>query len=502
MNKQHSTLFLIVCLVLLIPFISTGKGFFKVTPNIEKAYKKTLELRLGEANTYLDNERKLRPDNRLIQHIENYIDCINVIVEDRIHLFNRLEGNKDIRLSKIKKSNKNSPYYLYLQADIRIQWAMARVRYGEYLTAFSEIRKAYRLLHENQKKYPNFMPNQKSLGIIHTLIGSMSDKYGWSLSLLSLKGSIEQGLAQLKYVVDYSQSHPEFMYGKETKLIYGMMLLYQGNKSEKAWKIIQAKEFKPHQNIVDCYFKAVMARETNRNDVMIQTLKNKPIAKEIRSFPILDYMIGIAKLNRQDKDANLYLNRFIKNYKGRTLVKFTYYQLAMHHYLEGNEAQFLSYYKLVRTKGSSSIDRDKKALRDAVAGKRPNKVLLKANYLFEGGYYNKADDWLNRYSVSNFTSKKNKTYYYYLLGRIHQGKKSNDKAVQYFKKAIDSGYHDPAYYACNAALQIGLIYEDNKMGASAKRYFKLCRKIKPEEYKSSLHSKAKAGLERLENSPT
>lgn len=500
MNRQHRTFFIIL-FALLVPFIGYAKGYFKVTSNIKTAYTKALELKLTEANRYLDIERKLRPSNRLIEHVENYIDCIQVIMEDRIHLFNRLEPNKDIRLSKIKKSDKNSPYYLYLQAEIRIQWAMARVRYGEYLTAFSEIRKAYHLLHENDKKYPNFMANQKSLGIIHTLIGSMSDKYGW-INLLSLNGSIEQGLRQLKNVADYSVSHPDFMYGKESTLVYGMMLLYQGNDGEKAWNIIKKNQFKPSQNIVDCYFKAVVARETNRNDILIETIKNKPVSKQIHAFPVLDYIIGIAKLNRQDKDANLYLNRFIKNYKGRTLVKFTYYQLAMHYYLNNNEVQFLKYYKLVRTKGSNSIDRDKKALRDAVANKRPNKVLLKANYLFEGGYYDKANKWLASYSESDFNNKKEKTYYYYLLGRIHQGKKSDDQAVKYFKKTIDSGYNEPTYYACNAALQVGLIYEKNKMGASAKRYFKLCRKIKPEEYKSSLHSKAKSGLERLSDSAT
>lgn len=470
--------------------------------NIKTAYKKTLELKLTDARAILVRERQLRPNNRLIDHVENYIDCIEVIVQDRIHIFNKLEGNKDIRLSKIKKSDKSSPYYLYLQADIRIQWAMSRVRYGEYLTAFSEIRKAYHLLHENQKLHPNFMPNKKGLGIIHTLIGSMSDKYGWSLSLLSLKGSIEEGLKELKAVADYSKRNPEFIYGKEATLTYAVMLLYQGNQGDKAWEIVNKAPFNPNKSIVDCYFKAIVARETNHNDILITTILNKPKDKGIYPFPIVDYLIGIAKLNRQDKDANVYLNRFLRKYKGRNLVKFTRYQLAMHYYLRGNEEQFKKQYRLIRTTGSTTNDRDKKALRDAIANKRPDKILLKANYLFEGGYYDKANNWLRQYKDIDFRTRKDKTYYYYLLGRIHQGNGTNHKAVRYFKEAIDLGYYEPAYYACNAALQIGLIYENSRMGASAKRYFKLCRKIKPEEYKSSLHSKAKAGLDRLKNSPT
>ena len=62
---------------------------------------------------------------------------------------------------------------MYSQAEINLQWAANRLKFGDYFTAAFEINKAYRQIQENNKKYPNFIPNKKfgtgyiSLGVYH-----------------------------------------------------------------------------------------------------------------------------------------------------------------------------------------------------------------------------------------------------------------------------------------------------------------------------------------------
>jgi hypothetical protein len=56
------------------------------------------------------------------------------------------------------------------------------------------------LLENNVKKFPNFIPQQKSLGLIHIMVGSIPQNFLWVAKLLGLKGSVKNGLQELKNV--------------------------------------------------------------------------------------------------------------------------------------------------------------------------------------------------------------------------------------------------------------------------------------------------------------
>jgi hypothetical protein len=107
-----------------------------------------------------------------------------------------------MRLDKLRDGNQQSPYYLYTQADIHLQWAFCKIKFGEYVSAVFEVKKAYSMLQANQKKFPDFRPNVKSLGLLHTLFGAVPDKYKFGARLLGLKGSIGQGLKELNSVLE------------------------------------------------------------------------------------------------------------------------------------------------------------------------------------------------------------------------------------------------------------------------------------------------------------
>ena len=87
--------------------------------------------------------------------------------------------------------------------------------------------------------------------------------------------------------------------------------------------------------------------------------------------------------------------------------------------------------------------------------------------------------------------------YGYRLGRItHRMGKTYD-AARWYNQTIERGADDPSYFACNAALQLGLLYEEKKDFTQARQAFNRCLTLKPEAYATSMHAQAKAGLGRL-----
>jgi len=85
----------------------------------------------------------------------------------------------------------------------------------------------------------------------------------------------------------------------------------------------------------------------------------------------------------------------------------------------------------------------------------------------------------------------------YRMARIYHEWDKTDAAIPFYEKALQKGSSSPWYFACNSALQLALIYEAHKELTTARLYYKRCLYINPEEYKNSLHTKAKAGLKRI-----
>ena len=187
------------CLIAFLGMSAIGqaKGYFNLSPNVSQAYEKTMSLRFQEAKNNLKELKKHETDNLLTIMVENYLDFLTVFTNGSESDYKRLRKNMDARLAKIAHGDRNSPYFLYTQAEIRLQWAILRSQFGDYLTAMSDIKQAYALLEINQQRYPDFIANKKSLGIIHALAGNVPDDYKWTIRALGgIKGDTEQGIRE------------------------------------------------------------------------------------------------------------------------------------------------------------------------------------------------------------------------------------------------------------------------------------------------------------------
>ncbi|HFC00866.1 MAG TPA: tetratricopeptide repeat protein, partial [Phaeodactylibacter sp.] len=158
MNKNY-----FVFVFLFVSNLVVG-NHFEFTPLATEAYHKVMSLQFEEARVDIETIKREDPENSIVYFIENYIDFFTVFINEDKSEFKRLEKNKIPRLRQIRKGNRDSPYYLYCQAEMKLQWALARLKFEQYFNAFNEVSSAYQLLQRNQKKFPDFIANKKSLG--------------------------------------------------------------------------------------------------------------------------------------------------------------------------------------------------------------------------------------------------------------------------------------------------------------------------------------------------
>ena len=165
-------------------------------------------------------------------------------------------------------------------------------------------------------------------------------------------------------------------------------------------------------------------------------------------------------------------------------------------FLQGNTNAAENARQQVLTKGSETTDADKQAAKDAKSGVWPNPLLLKARLLNDGGYNNEAIALLTGKSAADFTKQEDKLEFAYRIARIYDDVGRDSEAIKMYLLAIKLGEDRTEYYAARAALQIGLIYEQQGKKDIAIKYFQECLDMKDHDYKDSLDQKAKAGIER------
>ncbi len=469
---------------------------FDLNDRCRRAYDLLFALRLNEGLALLEAEKRENPGNRMPWFLENYADFFICYVGEDKAEFQRREASKAQRLKELGKGDASSPYFRYTEAELHLQWALARLKHEQYLSAFREIRSAYLLLNENQRLHPDFMPTAKSLALLHGIIGAIPDQYQWGARLVGLDGTINQGMNEIRGLLAWSEAN-DFVFEQEALVYYTLMALYLENDPEAAWQPVQTDRLQMKDNLLHHFIRASVAMRTGRNDDAIAILQEAPREAHFMPFPYLDFMLGVAKLRRLDTDANLPLERFQRNYKGRNYLRESYQKLAWHYLVRDQPGRYNDYMALCRSRGVSLIDDDKQAEKEALRGRAPHPVLLRSRLLFDGGYYKRALQQLEGRKREDFQHPVDQVEFTYRAGRIYDEAGKPDQAKGYYLATLQHGEGLPHYFAASAALHLGYLMEEKGDFEQAALYFRRCLKLKDHEYRTSLQSKARAGLNRI-----
>ncbi len=471
-----------------------------VNSNCRKAYEDILSLRFNDANAKIAKEKVENPNNTFILYLENYIDFLTVTISEDENIFDCLKNKIELRTSIINELNDSSRYKNYFLGNLSLQWATVNLRFKNYASSALGINKAYRLLKQNNNEFPEFFPNNITLGVLHIMIGIVPDSYNWFLKLISMTGTVQQGKNELKLAYLKCEEEPEFSYLKNEILFYmGMVDLNLSPNPEFANYLISRVNTLENNNLLLTYLAINTAMRNGKNNDAFLLFQTIDSIQNYYPFHYLNHLHGDCFLRKLDsKNARLKFSKFTNDFSGHNYIKDARQKIAWCYLIEGDTNKYKIEMTSVISNGSTNIDADKNANKNALANNIPNIELLKSRLLFDGGYYNMADSILNNINDNLLNAiqiiEKN-----YRQGRIAHSEKKHEKAKKYYELTIEKGSSFPEYFAANSALKLGNIFEMENNNSNAIKYYNLCLEIDFEEYRNSIRGKAKQGIERIEN---
>ena len=484
-------------------FVSEAQYQYDFNQNCRDAYSSVISLKFEEGNRLIQAEKKANPNNNIPYLIENYIYFLTVFIGEKETDFDEMEDLHDEVIDRLKDGDESSPFYRYSLAQANLQWAFVRTKFKEYVTATMEINRAYRLLEDNNEEFPDFLPNKINLGLLHTLIGTIPDKYNWIKKMVGIEGTVNQGTGEILEVLDASLKSDEYgIYKAECLFYLSFIQLNLSADKKKALDyidLINADEKNATPNPLIVYAMSRIYMSNGMNDKAIDLLLSRPLTKDYYPFHYLDYLTGLAKLQRLDKDADIYFKKYLSEFEGINYIKAAYQKIAWHNLVFGSTEKYKEYIAKVEDNGNDIIDADKQAEREAEKNEAPNPVLLKARVAFDGGYYEKALTELTGPNRNFLVTSKDSLEYSYRIGRVYDGMEKPMQAMAFYKMTIKNGAGSEYYFAANSALKTGIIYEKQGDKEQAAIYYRKAMNMENKEYKNSIDQKAKAGLNRVEN---
>lgn len=507
MSRSHSEVkievFRLLLCMLLISAIARPalaideQGDVIFSPKLQKAYFEIQKLRLPAARELIDDERAANPDNPFISYLDSYADLHYLLIAEDRSRYKAFTQQQDKRLDQVGRLSEKSPYKRLFQADIRLHSAFAKLKFGNEVSGSWEIIKAYRLLEDNHKKFPAFTPTLKSLGLLHVLIGSIPENYTWIAKILGLKGNIAQGIRELREVV---KEEPFFR--QEAELIDLLLHAYTLQLSaEQQARIRQWPKEQP-DNLLLHFFATTVLMKENRSEEASHFLSDAPTGKEYMPFPFLHYLRGEIALQNGDYDESFAsYARFLKQYSGFNYIKDSYFKMFMCRWLAGRDQEATGYMQKVTQTGSTIVEADQFAeriAREFAEGKISprQKVLYKARYATDGGYFQKAWELMKTVSEKIFVTTYEKAEFNYRTARILQKSGRLNECVPFYDRSVTLGQADAAAggFAASSALQMGYLYQKKADNQKAAMYFKKAMSFKKHEYKNSIDNKARAAL--------
>jgi len=471
------------------------------TPNDSsmEAYNLILQLRFAEAKNILEIQKKYNEEETYVNYLENLKDFLEVIITEESGKYIAYKENSRKRIESIRKrGNMDSPYHLFLQAEMHIHSFLVNFKFQDIWKAAIHFYSSYRLIEENNTLFPDFKPNAKIMGIQKIILGSVPDNYYWIMRIAGLEGSMVEGVEYLKEYHEFTRKsvYPEL----EAIMILAHVYIQNSTNDTDALDFMQSLSDKPMENSLFRFTYILALNRAGMNHEVISIFEENPQNSNELPFQFLEFLYGEAKLNRFDDDAYIPLEAFLSKFNGLHYIKSAWHKLSWYYLLHGNREKYKECKTMVRNAGVKMIDADKQALHESTENMVPNLILLKARLFFDGGYYKDAEALLlENHSEKNYRTPAEKLEYFYRLARISHKSGDLKKAEKYYRLVLNTGEELPFYYASYSALQLGKIFETKGDSNQAVSYYETALKLRNGPYKNSIGHKARSAIEKIEN---
>jgi hypothetical protein len=463
---------------------------------VQEAYKNILKLKTEDANKQLLQLRDTAQfkKNGIVPLLENYLDVISILATENKSLYKKLKNNQNTRLKELKNYKQNSPYYLYSQADIRLQWAFVELIFEDYINGFINLKKANDLINDNIKRYPNFKLNNKVKGLIDLLTEAAPSDVDWALSAAGLHRSTK-GSDKLTETTVY-----EPFFKAEIDIYLSLVNAYVKNDPDMAlWKI--EKTYKDNKdNLFALFTYANILSQLKMNQNILVLLQENPLhrKKGYLYIPYLDYLWGESYLNimQLDKGINTLRVFLNKSKENSTFCAYSCFKIALAYSSQKKSDSSNFFIQKIKTYTKNELYLDLYAHHFSENKLSLEPTLSLSRLEFDAGRYQECYDLLKKtadYKNNTFNTEK-----YYRLASCAKLLSKNTEYPTYFEKCVkSSNTTDANYFAAYASLQLGYHYQTIKKNDLAIKYFKQAKTYKTQFYYSSVKEKADTKLKDL-----
>ena len=460
---------------------------------LSTAYRQVLSLQLNEGKKTLSGLSAKDKEKAFFHYLENLSEIIEILLNENEISYKKHKDHEKNRISKLEKLPSDDPYKLFVISEIKLQWAFVKLKFGDSFSAGWAIKQAYKLSRENHEKFPDFMPNLKTKGILNLLIGAVPPKYQWLLDLFGLKGSVHEGIEWLSKVERNNNLFS--LEASILKCLSGVYILQQKSLVESFARVHATHP----DNLLVKFAYAAVCFKSNQSEKALELIgESEKLNGDYARIDYFDYLKGKILLQKASYTlAAYYFDRFITRYKGDNNIKDAWFQRFLCYWLNNRPEKAREIYQLAKTKGGPVSTSDKYADRLLRKDEFPHVRIMQIRLATDGGYYDLAGQMLDNLPEDQVDGHKNKTELVYRQARLRHLLEEIPEAINSYKKAIAMTGDQPWYFAPSAALQLGHIHVGLKMHEAAATYFKLVPGFRNHPYKHSLDWQAKSALERL-----
>jgi len=467
---------------------------YDVNETCREAWMLAMDLRIDQAKQLLAGEIRAHPDNYYAYYLDQTCDVFRLMINSSEEEYNAFVRNFEKRREIMDGKDENSPYYLACYAEMELQVAVFSVMHGAQWTGLKKGYAAYKNVYRNIERFPSFEPNRKLDGFFNVAIANLPPFVKWAISFFGVKVNMDYGFRTLnQYYLSQKNSK-----GLNAEAALYMILAAKINKTpERVYEFTKSLDKDVANTFIHTYFRANIAYRTGRNEEALATLRQLQDDRSQIGDVIYSYLMGKVLLRKLDPGAERYLKSYLSHLAKKEYLKEITYDLALFYFINGNLPRYQSLCEVVRNQGMDLNERDREALYDASLDYTPDLHLVKARLLIDGGYLDEFKKEIRAFEAGHGKVAAYKIEYHFLRGRYEAMVKNTNLAISEFKKTIELGEGKDYYFASEAALRLGKIYQETGQKSLAGEYYKKSIKLYKSDYYEYIEDKANKALNSL-----
>lgn len=467
---------------------------YDVNENCKKAWMLVMDLQIEPAKKLLADEIKANPKNYYAYYLDQTCDVFRLLINSSEADYEEFVKNFEKKREIMDGKDEDSPYYLACYAEMELQVSVFSVMHDAQWSGLTKGYSAYKKVYRNIDRFPTFQPNRKLDGFFNVAIANLPPFVKWAISFFGVKVNMDYGFRTLNQYY-LTQKNVE---GLNAEAALYMILAAKINKTpERVYEFTKSLEPAVANTFIHSYFRANIAYRTGRNEEALKTLLQIKHNENGISDVIYSYLMGKVLLRKLDPRAGNHLLRYLSHLEKKEYMKEMNYNLALFYLLQGNPEKYRKQCEVVRKQGMDLNERDREALYDAKLDYSPDINLVKARLSLDGGYFDAFAQAMRSFETSHEKRLSSEIEYHFLKGRDAAQLKNSNLAISEFNKVIELGEDKDYYFACEAALRLGKLYQQMGQKTLAEDYYKRSLKLYKSDYYEYIEDKARKGLSSL-----